>query len=158
MNKNFLEIQLNKNILEIIMRSRNNLRNLFQKKIYLIFIPVLFLTCKTYTYKSPLIVFVKDTIDLKLINSNTLIHTSYKIFNKGNDTLKILDVEPSCNCTVIDNYSKEILPNKEGSIPIEFDPEFVPNGQFIRRIAVLSNSAIQINILILKGEKHLNKS
>ena len=103
--------------------------------------------------EEPRIVFFKDTVNLDTINLDSTIDISFKFHNEGIDTLKIFKVESSCNCTVVKSYSENTALNQKGEISIKFSSKSAAKGEFIRRLAVLSNSRLQIKVLIIKGIK-----
>ena len=61
-------------------------------------------------------------------------------------------VRPSCGCTVTKNYTREIAPGSEGSIPVSLRTGKV-RGKFDKRITVKSNDPVTPQLrLKIKGE------
>ncbi|HNW89802.1 MAG TPA: DUF1573 domain-containing protein [Bacteroidales bacterium] len=76
----------------------------------------------------------------------------YTFANKGNDTLRIVSVKPSCGCTTADWTKTAVAPKKSGFVEVEFDPAQRP-GTFNKGIAVTTNDPdLQMVNLIIKGE------
>ena len=77
---------------------------------------------------------------------------TFTFTNTGDDTLKIINVKPSCGCTAVDWTKTGVLPKKTGYINAEFDPAKRP-GTFNKGISVTTNDPSQPMInLVIKGE------
>lgn len=64
----------------------------------------------------------------------TLEH-SYTITNIGDEVLKIMQVKPSCGCTVAGPYPKEINPGESGQVPFKLNSAKL-RGKFSKTISV----------------------
>jgi len=81
---------------------------------------------------------------------NGKVSYEFKFKNTGKVPLVITMVSSSCGCTT-PYYTKEpIMPEKEGSIKVEFDPTNRP-GQFIKTITIRSNADNSPTTLKIKG-------
>ncbi|MBN2737439.1 MAG: DUF1573 domain-containing protein [Spirochaetales bacterium] len=65
--------------------------------------------------------FEKEKIDFGDKEEGIKVNISYKVKNIGTEVLKILDVRPTCGCTVLDDWDHEIQPGQWGEIPVTFD-------------------------------------
>lgn len=74
----------------------------------------------------------------KVIKGDTLRH-SFEVKNEGNAPLEILEVAPSCGCTVAD-YDKVIAPGATGKINVTVDTATF-DGPTAKAIIVLTNDA-----------------
>jgi hypothetical protein len=67
--------------------------------------------------------------------------------NTGKQTIEILDVKSSCNCTVADNWDKIVAPGKKGQISITFRTTGY-QGEITRTIDVTTNIPDQKTITL----------
>lgn len=67
--------------------------------------------------RAPKLFLTDDVFDFKEVIEGEAITHSFTIQNKGNDTLKILQVRPGCGCTTA-GYDAAILPGGEGKITL----------------------------------------
>jgi hypothetical protein len=70
--------------------------------------------------------------------------------NTGNASILISDVSTSCDCTVPEWTSEEVLPGKTGKIKAQFDPYNKP-GPFSKTITVTSNAEPSVVVLTIEG-------
>jgi hypothetical protein len=73
----------------------------------------------------------------KVYKGNKVEHV-FKLENKGNDTLKIKKVKPSCGCTAVILSNNTILPGNAGEVKATFNSGNY-RGKVKKTIAVLSN-------------------
>lgn len=106
-----------------------------------------------YAQKKAVIKFDKVEHDFGKIKEEAgKVKCRYTFTNMGDDTLKIINVKPSCGCTAVEWTKTGVLPKKTGFIDAEFDPAKRP-GMFNKNIAVTTNDPAQQMInLIIKGE------
>lgn len=70
--------------------------------------------------------------------------------NTGDAALLIFDVTTNCGCTVADYPREPIMPGKQGSVVITFDPKGNP-GEFAKEIVVKTNAQKKKTKLHIKG-------
>jgi hypothetical protein len=68
----------------------------------------------------PKIVFAERTHDFGRIRAEESVRHDFTFTNIGNAMLEIHDVRPSCGCTVVGAWSRQVEPGKAGIIPILF--------------------------------------
>lgn len=84
------------------------------------------------------------------IERNKPAQVAFKFKNPGMIPLIILDVKPSCGCTV-PTYPKEPIPGgKESEILVTFDAK--DSGYFSKEIKVITNTEDGFSLLYIKGE------
>lgn len=74
----------------------------------------------------------------------------FKFQNTGKYPLIIKNVRSGCGCIALEWENKPILPGKEGSIKVGFDPENRP-GLFVRSIIVNTNTKENTYNLTIRG-------
>lgn len=72
--------------------------------------------------------------------------------NEGDAPLLIEDVVGSCSCVKVEFSKQPILPGKNGTITVTFNPKKLNTGFFHKTIYVYSNSETPRHVLILTGE------
>ncbi len=103
--------------------------------------------------KKPSIFFESNVHDYGKINEEKGTVTYKYIFkNKGNDTLLLKTVQPSCGCTTSEWTKEAVLPGKSGYITATYNPLGRP-GVFNKSINVTTNDPDNASlVLIIKGE------
>lgn len=76
--------------------------------------------------------------DFGKVKSSDVVRHDFVITNRGNETLIVTDVQPTCGCTVAETWDREIPPGKTGKIPVEFNPANF-DGKVTKTITVLTN-------------------
>lgn len=69
----------------------------------------------------PKIVVDEIKCDFSEVWAGTKIEHAWTIRNEGQSILRIISVKPSCGCTVLKNYDREILPGEAGKLPVVID-------------------------------------
>lgn len=94
---------------------------------------------------------VGDKVEIKDVWSGDLIEHAFIVHNDGDAVLKILEVRPTCGCTVAE-YDKEIPPGGQGKITAKLNTTNI-NHETVKPITVKTNDpkAAQIT-LQLKGK------
>ena len=65
----------------------------------------------------------------------------FKIENRGDAVLEIIDVKPSCGCTAAGEWTRSLKPGETGTIPIQMETgQF--NGAVAKTITVSSNDPV----------------
>jgi hypothetical protein len=81
-----------------------------------------------------------------------IVKARFELTNTGKEPLKILDVRPSCGCTVAD-YSKEtIAPGKKGWVEAKVDTDGLPGGEIAKTVTVMANTLPTATKLTVKGK------
>lgn len=84
------------------------------------------------------IVFDELTYDWGKAKGNSTIRHDYVFTNAGNGTLEILNVRPSCSCTIAGEYSRIVEPGQTGRIPVEVATG-KHNGRMTKTINIETN-------------------
>jgi len=96
----------------------------------------------------PKIEFEQETITVKPIDIDTL-SIRFKTTNIGGQNLDIINVKPSCGCTVVD-FPKTIAPGETAWIMVKIAN---PNPPFTKSVMINSNDPERPNVvLIVKSE------
>ncbi|NDV67624.1 DUF1573 domain-containing protein [Dysgonomonas sp. 25] len=102
--------------------------------------------------KAPKAEFVAGTHDFGKINESAgIVKYVFKFKNTGDAPLIVQRVQPSCGCTASDYTKEPILPGKEGSITVTFNPAGY-NGAFDKKLTVFTNVPNEVYYLTVKGE------
>lgn len=75
----------------------------------------------------------------------------FKLSNRGSHRLQIYKVEASCNCLIVKEYPKVLLPNESHILNVEINIK-AQRGYFNKVIFVRSNADNSLEILRIKGE------
>jgi hypothetical protein len=95
----------------------------FNARLFLCVFPVLGMAPCLAQDITPSIVFENPTQDMgKITEGETLKHV-FKFTNKGQGTLEVLKVEPSCGCTAAVLSAKKIAPGQSGQIEVSIKTE-----------------------------------
>lgn len=90
---------------------------------------------------APIITFEKDHLDLKPITEGESVEVAYTFTNTGKANLVLSAVEPTCGCTVTDDWPKEpIAPGAKGKIKARYNSEGRGTGQISKSIMIKSNA------------------
>jgi hypothetical protein len=121
-------------------------------KTKILFVALCFIHAFSFSQNNAIIKFDTTTYDFGKIEENggNAIHTFF-FSNTGTDTLKLLNVKPSCGCTTADWSKNPLLPGQKGYIKAEFNPKNRP-GVFNKVITVSCNATVPSQVLIIKGE------
>ncbi|MCP4266978.1 MAG: DUF1573 domain-containing protein [Candidatus Brocadiaceae bacterium] len=88
--------------------------------------------------KSPEIFFEEPDFDFGKVYKGSKVEHVFKLENRGNDTLEIKKVKPSCGCTAVILSNNTILPGETGEIKSTFNSRSY-SGKVKKTITVLSN-------------------
>lgn len=89
-----------------------------------------------------------NTCNFNKVNEGKTVYHTFKFKNTGTETLKISEINCGCGCKII-KYTKNVAPNKNGKIVIEFNTA----GRFgkqHRNIYIDANTYLN-NTLVLEG-------
>ena len=93
---------------------------------------------KSTPVKNPKIFFENPDFDFGKVYKGSKVEHVFKLENRGNDTLEIKKVKPSCGCTAVILSNNTILPGKTGEIKSTFNSRSY-SGKVKKTITVLSN-------------------
>jgi hypothetical protein len=80
------------------------------------------------------------------------ISQAFNFENTGNDTLFILQVKPTCECTVADYTSTPVLPGNHGYIKVKYTSNKKEDiGKQVKSIVVQTNSDTLLTVLRIVG-------
>ncbi len=96
------------------------------------------ITSNNASIKKPKIFFEVPNFDFGKIYKGSKIEHVFKFENKGNNTLEIKKVKPSCGCTAVILSNNTIPPGKTGEIKSTFNSGNY-RGKIKKTISVLSN-------------------
>jgi len=110
--------------------------------------------------KGPKIVPSENDFNFGDINEGEIVAHNFKIFNKGDEALTIIDVKASCGCTAVQPEKRELKPGESTSIKVEFN-SIGRIGKQNKTVYVTSNDkqnpqlrlVFTANILEKKGNK-----
>ncbi len=90
------------------------------------------------TVRKPIIFFEKPDFNFGKVYNGQQVEYIFKFENRGNDTLKIKRVRPTCGCTAVILTNNTIPPGKKGEIKTTFRSGAY-RGNVKKSISVLSN-------------------
>jgi hypothetical protein len=103
-----------------------------------IFIILLFYSlCQAKYVSGPGIYLEEPVFDAKEIKASEYIEHTFKVFNKGDSSLKITNVKTSCGCTAV-SFDKTVSPGGEGKITLKIKIKGI-SGQINKTATVYSN-------------------
>jgi len=82
------------------------------------------------------------------VKKGELVKLKYTVKNTGEYPLFIINVQPSCGCTVADYTKTPILPGKDGAINATFDSNHGSAGDVHKSIIVTTNSKNNPNFVL----------
>ncbi|PZP49452.1 MAG: hypothetical protein DI598_07815 [Pseudopedobacter saltans] len=82
------------------------------------------------------------------VKKGELVKLKYAVENIGINPLFIVNVQPSCGCTVADYTKQPILPGKAGEIVATFDSNHGTAGQIHKSIIVTTNTKNNPNYVL----------
>ena len=86
------------------------------------FLFLLFTGITAFAQSGPVLVWDKASHDFGEISEGTQVTHTFKFTNKGNEPLILTRVQPSCGCTVPNNWPKDpIMPGGSGEISVSFN-------------------------------------
>lgn len=99
----------------------------------------------------PKIQFEARTYEFGKVIQGQLIRHEFVVSNAGDETLRIMDVHPSCGCTTAGAWPHELGPGKSGVIPIQINSQNL-GGNIRKTVTVTSNDRASRTILEMTGE------
>lgn len=95
------------------------MKHKFLYRIFIMTCILLFLNGCT-TKKIPAIKFANPIYNFGETAEGSDVTYTFTFLNSGTDTLKITSVRPTCGCTVVGRFAREVAPGKSGDIPVVF--------------------------------------
>ncbi|MBP7557532.1 MAG: DUF1573 domain-containing protein [Chitinophagaceae bacterium] len=112
------------------------------QSIFIFLIPFFISSCSNKNFKEhPIITAEKDIFNLGRIHKNDSVRLSFKIYNTGGDTLKVLNYGGGCGCTDIEVGKTKIFSGDSSSVNILY----LPNQDIdsVYKSIVLETNAIE---------------
>lgn len=101
--------------------------------------------------QKPILTFEKESHDFgEIQEANGTVTYTFKYKNTGKTPLVLHNVQASCGCTTPEWSRTPILPDKEGTIKVTFNPANRP-GQFNKTITIQSNAESPVKQLRILG-------
>jgi hypothetical protein len=126
-----------------------NVRKLFKKmkkSIFLILFGVIVTT--VFSQNKALIKFKESTVDIGNVKQEEgSVKSVFYFKNEGNDTLRLIYVQPSCGCTSVKYTLDPVMPGQKGEIEAIYDAAKYP-GDFKKSIIVRSNDPDNSTVLL----------
>src|SRR5581483_185385 len=115
-------------------------------------VPALAQPAQTLPAKHPKIAFNSTTFDFGKGIAGHVVEAAFTFTNTGDARLDVMDVHPSCGCTVAGDWTRAVEPGKTGRIPLKLTLPY-HGGQVVKNIQVRTNDPAQANIaLTLQGD------
>ena len=99
--------------------------------------------------KSPKVIVENKTVQVGEILEMQSVEHTFMIRNAGDAELQIIDVRPSCGCSVAD-FDKVIAPGQQGKVHITIDGKKIGAGPFDKTFSVKTNDTAneQFNLAV----------
>lgn len=94
---------------------------------------------KKYLKNAPKLKLDKKEVDYGYVKPGSLHKTSFKITNKGKDSLKILRVYSGCSCLSFEMEENVVAPGESTYIHTSFDTVLRKNGENTKYLRVITN-------------------
>lgn len=108
-----------------------------------------------FAESSPKVFTASNSFDFGTVRQGATVNQAFTIENKGDEALKILDVQADCGCTVAEPESREIPPGGSSKINVVFDTAGF-RGFKVKSIRVYNNDATN-NPLSLKLKGNIQR-
>lgn len=125
------------------------------KNLIIIFTSLLFLACHETKLKKPAVLVKEQVKNLGVISINDTTKVNFRIYNTGEDLLKIDSVSASCDCTIPSFVKRNIEPRDSTDLIVSFAPLAV--GDFEKAIVLKSNIDSVFTILKFFGTVKIEK-
>lgn len=90
--------------------------------------------------KSTQIQWIDSIVNIGTITMGDTVNVHFKFKNIGKQPLVVLNVEPTCGCTVADYTKKPVAPGEIGEVIAAFDSKKSQVGTFTKGISVRTNT------------------
>jgi hypothetical protein len=100
----------------------------------------------------PRIEFDSTNLDFGKAMAGRAIDHTFVFTNTGDNTLEILDVRPTCGCTIAGTWDRRVEPGHAGKIPIRYTPADYGDPEILKTVIVLCNDSSHSNVVLqIKG-------
>ena len=103
------------------------------------------------TTPAPVLHFTEPVFNFGKQESGQPIKHSFVFTNAGSRALEILDVRPTCGCTVAGAWDRKVEPGHSGSIPVVYNPGQYDTDVHKTVIVISSDPAVSNVVLHLRG-------
>jgi len=110
------------------------------KSVVVIFLCMIicFIACAGKQVEGPGIEFKKEIYNFGQVNEGEKVKYSFVFKNIGNEEVVIVNVQPTCGCTVAGEYDHLVAPGESGNIPVELKTNGY-EGEITKLIRVKTN-------------------
>ncbi len=91
------------------------------------------------------------TIDLGLVERDSIAEGSIMLRNAGYDPLVIYNVHSDCSCTVPMFPKDPVAPGDSAAIRVRYDSRGLPHGSFLKTVKLRTNAAKRPVTIFVKG-------
>lgn len=91
------------------------------------------------------------TIDLGLIDSDSIHSGSITLRNTGSAPLALTSVTTDCSCTAAGYPKTPIAPGDSAVITVKFDGRDYPPGEFVKMVRIRSNATNKLVKVFVRG-------
>lgn len=92
-----------------------------------------------------------NSLDFGRVIAGAIVRHDFAYSNAGSATLKIERVEPSCDCTVVTNWSRSLAPGTAGTVSVEYHSSAGFRGEAHQSVRLLSNDPQQPETKLFLG-------
>ncbi len=110
---------------------------------------VAFISFTAMTIMAPEFKFEKETHDFGTIQYNKPASFEFSFSNTGDAPIIIMEVAPSCGCSVAEFTKNPVKPGDSGKIKVTYNA--AAKGPFTKSFTVKSNTKTPIKTLTIKG-------
>ena len=104
------------------------------------------------TKGAAIIQFDKTEYDFGTVTDGAVIETSFALTNTGKSALVITDAKTTCGCTVPTwPKNKPVMPGETTEIKVKFNTSGKGGGRQVKRVTLMTNTAIGREVLTVKG-------
>lgn len=104
------------------------------------------------TKGAAIIQFDKTEYDFGTVTDGAVIETSFSLTNTGKSALVITDAKTTCGCTVPTwPKNKPVMPGETTEIKVKFNTSGKGGGRQVKRVTLMTNTAIGREVLTVKG-------
>jgi hypothetical protein len=95
----------------------------------------------------PRIAFDQTSFGFGRVESGELIKHTFWFTNIGSQRLEVREVRPSCGCTTMGEWDKQVEPGKFGSLPVQFNSAGY-GGAAHKTVTVACNDSVNSNVVL----------
>jgi hypothetical protein len=105
---------------DTLEQTENTMKHRVFHMIFSVFTIIAIVCGCTGRAKSPGISFLSERYEFGTVDEGESVNHVFEFTNNGTETLVLVDVHPTCGCTVAGDYDREVKPGMNGKIPIIF--------------------------------------